>query len=94
MADTNFESLFARLRRFPDVEAANLQAWDATDKLLLDSALEMQAAGMLQPGGRLAIVGDRYGALTLGALSTGCPELRALMPGAPRRPGPPGPHHR
>ena len=51
MADTNFESLFARLRRFPDVEAANLQAWDATDKLLLDTALEMHAAGMLQPGG-------------------------------------------
>ena len=50
VADTNFESLFARLRRFPDVEAANLQAWDATDKLLLDSALEMHAAGMLQPG--------------------------------------------
>ncbi len=82
MADTNFESLFARLRRFPDVEAANLQAWDATDKLLLDSALEMQAAGMLQPGGRLTVVGDRYGALTLGALSTGALNSEALMPGA------------
>ena len=82
MADTNFESLFARLRRFPDVEAANLQAWDATDKLLLDSALEMQAAGMLQPGGRLTVVGDRYGALTLGALNSGALNSEALMPGA------------
>jgi 16S rRNA (guanine1207-N2)-methyltransferase len=73
VADTNFESLFARLRRFPDVEAANLQAWDATDKLLLDTA---HAAGLLQPGGRLAVVGDRYGALTLGALALGASAVR------------------
>ena len=51
MADNSFESLFARLRRFPDVEADNLQAWDATDRLLLDSVLEMRAAGLLPPGG-------------------------------------------
>ncbi|MET3921690.1 methyltransferase [Arthrobacter sp. UYEF20] len=63
MADNNLESLFSQLRRFPDVEAASLQAWDATDKLLLDTA-----AGTLTPGSRLAVVGDRYGALTLGAL--------------------------
>ncbi|MCB5272799.1 Ribosomal RNA large subunit methyltransferase G [Arthrobacter sp. SO5] len=66
MADNNLESLFSRLSRFPDVEAANLQAWDATDRLLLDTA-----AGFLEPGSRLAIVGDRYGALTLGALALG-----------------------
>jgi 16S rRNA (guanine1207-N2)-methyltransferase len=76
VADTNFESLFARLRRFPDVEAANLQAWDATDKLLLDTALESHAVGLLQPGRRLAVVGDRYGALTLGALTLGAPAVR------------------
>ena len=64
MADNNLESLFSKLRRFPDVEAANLQAWDATDKLLLDTA-----AGLLGPGSTLAVVGDRYGALTLGALT-------------------------
>ena len=50
MADNSIESLFAGLRRFPDVEAANLQAWDATDKLLLDTALELHAAGLLPPG--------------------------------------------
>ena len=33
----------------------------------------MLAAGLLQPGGRLAVVGDRYGALTLGALTLGAP---------------------
>lgn len=64
MADNTLETLFSRLRRFPDVEAANLQAWDATDKLLLDTA-----AGLLGPGSRAAVVGDRYGALTLGALT-------------------------
>ena len=82
MADTNFESLFARLRRFPDVEAANLQAWDATDKLLLDTALEMHAAGMLRPGGRVTVVGDRYGALTLGALKSDALKSGALESGA------------
>lgn len=69
MADINLESLFSRLRRIPDVEAANLQAWDATDRLLLDTA-----AGILEPGSRLAVVGDRYGALTLGALALGAPR--------------------
>jgi 16S rRNA (guanine1207-N2)-methyltransferase len=68
VADNTLETLFSRLRRFPDVEAANLQAWDATDKLLLDTA-----AGLLGPGSRLAVVGDRYGALTLGALTLAGP---------------------
>jgi 16S rRNA (guanine1207-N2)-methyltransferase len=69
VADTNLDSLFSRLGRFPDVEAANLQAWDATDRLLLETAADLLAAGELQPGSRLAVVGDRYGALTLGALA-------------------------
>lgn len=72
MADNTLETLFSRLRRFPDVEAANLQAWDATDKLLLDTA-----AGLLGPGSRLAVVGDRYGALTLGALALAGPTPHA-----------------
>ncbi|MET3950426.1 methyltransferase [Arthrobacter sp. UYEF36] len=71
MADNNLDSLFSRLGRYPDVEAANLQAWDATDRLLLDTAADLLAAGVLLPGSRLAIVGDRYGALTLGALAPG-----------------------
>ena len=49
VADNNLDSLFSRLRRFPDVEAANLQAWDATDKLLLDTAADLLAAGALHP---------------------------------------------
>ena len=67
------DTLLPRLRRFPDVEAANLQAWDATDRILLENA-----AGRLGPGSSLAVVGDRYGALTLGALTLG-----AVAAGAP-----------
>ncbi|WP_125610344.1 class I SAM-dependent methyltransferase [Specibacter cremeus] len=52
---------FTALRRHPDVEAANLFAHDATDELLL-----AELAGA-DDGGPLAIVGDRYGALTLAA---------------------------
>jgi 16S rRNA (guanine1207-N2)-methyltransferase len=68
--------------RFPDVEAANLQAWDATDKLLLDTAADLFAAGSLDPGSRIAVVGDRYGALTLGALSPGVLNPDAVNPDA------------
>jgi 16S rRNA (guanine1207-N2)-methyltransferase len=71
VADNTLEPLFSRLARFPDVEAANLQAWDATDRLLLDTAVELLGAGALQPGGGAAVVGDRYGALTLGAVALG-----------------------
>ena len=49
------------LRRWPDVEAENLFAYDASDRLILDLA---------QPfidGARLAVIGDNYGALTLGS---------------------------
>ncbi|MBT2523376.1 methyltransferase [Arthrobacter sp. ISL-28] len=52
------------LRRYPDVEAANLQAWDATDTLLLEAA-----ANLLTTESDVAVIGDRYGALTLGLLS-------------------------
>lgn len=55
---------FEALRRFPDVEAVNLFAADATDRLILDEAAEAIAAA---PPGTVCVVGDRYGALTLGA---------------------------
>lgn len=49
------------LRRWPDVEAENLHAVDATDRLILDLAQPLLA------GARLAVIGDNYGALTIGA---------------------------
>ncbi|MCX2749952.1 methyltransferase [Arthrobacter sp. MI7-26] len=61
----DLNALFGGLRRFPDVEAENLQAHDATDHLLLETA-----AGYVRgPKARVAVIGDRYGALTLGALA-------------------------
>lgn len=65
VAQNSLEDIFGTLRRHPDVEAPNLQAWDATDRLLLETA-----AAHLTPDTRLAVIGDRYGALTLGALGT------------------------
>ncbi|MFL6161868.1 MAG: class I SAM-dependent methyltransferase [Jatrophihabitantaceae bacterium] len=64
----------ALLRRYPDVEAANLHAVDATDRLLLDAT----ATGLATAGpGELVVVGDRYGALTLGAAARyGCTGIR------------------
>ncbi|MBG6180973.1 class I SAM-dependent methyltransferase [Arthrobacter sp. CAN_A1] len=59
MTDFSFDNL----RRAPDVEAANLFAFDATDRLLLDTAA---AAISADPEG-VVVIGDHYGALTLGA---------------------------
>ncbi|MBT8160342.1 methyltransferase [Arthrobacter sp. GN70] len=64
--EASLQPLFETLSRFPDVEAENLQAYDATDRLLLETA----APFITDPGLRLAVVGDRYGALTLGALAS------------------------
>ena len=62
MTLTEFD--FEHLGRRPDVEAPNLQAYDATDKLLLRVAAERLAADPEEA----AILGDRYGALTLGSI--------------------------
>ncbi|NYD76351.1 class I SAM-dependent methyltransferase [Arthrobacter cupressi] len=64
MQDMELDRVFAGLRRFPDVEAPNLFAHDASDRLLLETAAEHARAGM-----RVTVLGDRYGALTLGALA-------------------------
>lgn len=55
---------FGQLRRFPDVEAENLFAHDATDELILHEA---RAALATATGADVVVMGDRYGALTLGA---------------------------
>ncbi|AXH34583.1 methyltransferase domain-containing protein [Humibacter sp. BT305] len=52
------------LRRWPDVEAPELVAVDAADRLILDEAAD---AGLLSAGRRVSVIGDDYGALTLGA---------------------------
>jgi len=55
---------FDALRRYPDVEASNLFASDAADRLLLDEAADALAASA---DGETVVIGDNYGALTLGA---------------------------
>lgn len=61
------------LRRWPDVEAENLYAADATDRLLLDTAAAVLSASA---PGEVAVVGDTHGALTLGALQAGAGCVR------------------
>lgn len=53
----------ARLRRAPDLEAPNLHAVDASDRLILDEA----GAAIEAAPDSVVVIGDRYGALTLGA---------------------------
>ncbi|MBF6226399.1 class I SAM-dependent methyltransferase [Nocardia abscessus] len=60
------EDVLSRLRRYPDVEALNLYAVDAADRLMLDVAADALATA---DSGKVAIVGDAYGALTLGAIA-------------------------
>ena len=61
LEDSGFS--FGDLSRRPDVEAENLQAHDAADRLLLGTAAERLQAD----SGGVVVIGDSYGALTLGA---------------------------
>jgi 16S rRNA (guanine1207-N2)-methyltransferase len=60
---------FEALRRFPDLEADNLVAVDATDRLVLVEAADALEAAPAGGPGRVAVVGDRYGAMALGAIA-------------------------
>jgi 16S rRNA (guanine1207-N2)-methyltransferase len=66
-------ALLEQLRREPDVEAPDLVAVDATDRLLLDEAAEL--LGGVGPG-EVAVANDSYGALTLGAVVAGARDVR------------------
>ncbi|WP_315093532.1 methyltransferase [uncultured Cellulomonas sp.] len=56
--------VLADLRRYPDLEAPNLHAVDASDRLILD-----EAASALAGATDVVVVGDHHGALTLGAIT-------------------------
>lgn len=58
------DELFDQLRRWPDVEAPNLFAFDASDRLILDEAADAIVAA---PTGTVTVVNDHYGALAIGA---------------------------
>ena len=62
-----------RLRRRPDLEAPGLVAVDAADRLILDrSATARENAEAATVG----VIGDAYGALTLGAALAGATGIR------------------
>ncbi|MFJ2368275.1 class I SAM-dependent methyltransferase [Microbacterium sp. NPDC087665] len=66
---------YSRLRRWPDVEADNLQAYDATDLLLVDRALALAAERGID-GSQIAVIGDEYGAITLALTDAGMRGIR------------------
>lgn len=71
--DDRLSSLFAQLTRDPDFDAEELQAYDSADQLILRTAAEELAAHPLAPplaAGQIVVIGDRHGALTLGAATT------------------------
>ena len=61
------------LRRWPDLEGPGLPASDAADRLLLDESADARAG--VAPG-ELVVIGDSYGALTLGAAADAVTGIR------------------
>ncbi|MGY3566261.1 class I SAM-dependent methyltransferase [Sinomonas sp. RB5] len=66
---------FDELRRHPDVEAPNLLAFDATDRLLGARGIDQAAARGLA-GREIAVIGDAYGAVTLQLAAAGLTGVR------------------
>ena len=62
---------YNRLRRWPDVEADNLQAHDTTDLLLVERALAVDVVGT-----ETVVIGDEYGAITLALVDAGREGIR------------------
>jgi 16S rRNA (guanine1207-N2)-methyltransferase len=60
------EDLLAALRCDPEIPAPDLVAVDAADRLLLDEAAPVLAGAA---PGTVVVIGDRYGAVTLGAVA-------------------------
>lgn len=66
---------YERLRRYPDVEAPNLQAWDATDLLIADRGIaDAEERGLT--GREIAVIGDNYGAIALRLAAAGFVGVR------------------
>jgi 16S rRNA (guanine1207-N2)-methyltransferase len=61
--------LLAQLKRWPDLEAPELVAVDSADRLLLTELEREVRADPTLLEGDLVVIGDNYGALTLGAIA-------------------------
>lgn len=64
---------FELLRRWPDLEAPELPATDAADRLILDESAHARSA--IEPGD-LVVIGDAYGAQTLASAHDGATSIR------------------
>lgn len=63
----------AALRRWPDLEGPDLPASDAADRLILDESADARSGAA---DGTISVIGDAYGALTLGAAAAGSTGIR------------------
>jgi len=70
--DAELDALLGRLRRRPDLETAELRAWDAADRFMLDTA----ELWVREQPGVVAVIDDTHGALALGALALGADHVR------------------
>lgn len=70
---------FADLFRRRTDDTADLIAIDGTDRFILDEAPHVHGDALRQPGG-VAVVDDRYGVLTLGAMTVhGASDVRVVQ---------------
>lgn len=60
------------LRRRPDIATAELRAWDAADRYVLDTAAPL----LVERASEVVVIGDTHGALTLGLLALGAQHVR------------------
>ncbi|WP_235026296.1 class I SAM-dependent methyltransferase [Glutamicibacter sp. JC586] len=72
----DLDQLFTALSRWPDVQAPNLFAADAADRLIIDTCAQSHSTQDQPWPASITIVGDHYGALTLGALALGSTQVR------------------
>ncbi|MHC2999474.1 class I SAM-dependent methyltransferase [Microbacterium sp. HJ5] len=63
----------AALRRWPDLEGPDLPATDAADRLILDESADARRGAT---PGEVVVIGDGYGALTVGAAADGARGIR------------------
>lgn len=70
---TDLDALLAGLSRAPDVGGAELRAWDAADRYLLEYAATEFPDAL---AGEVAVIDDTHGALALGATALGAARVR------------------
>ena len=77
----SLERLLAHLGRYPGEENADLRGFDGVDRLVLreasaDLSPDVQGASPATGPSRAVVIGDEFGALTLGAVSLGAGHVR------------------